>query len=72
MCMPFLPLWQYVGDPVSLAISESVLCVIEEENLPAHAEELGSYLQTQLREMAQKHPCMADVRYTCVGTRDCI
>lgn len=57
-------LCQYLGDPVSLAISEAVLCVVEEENLAAHAKELGSYIRTQLTEMAQKHPCIGDVRYT--------
>ena len=54
---------QYVGDPVSMAISEAVLCVIEEERLAAHAEELGSYIRSQLWDMAQKHPCISDVRY---------
>ena len=57
---------QYVGDPVSMAISEAVLCVIEEEGLAAHAEELGSYIRSQLWEMAQKHPCIGDVRFVTV------
>ena len=61
MCMVWL---QYTGDPVSLAISEAVLSEVEEEGLPAHAEELGSYLRTQLRELAKKHSCIGDVRYT--------
>ena len=54
---------QYAGDPVSLAISEAVLSVVEEEELAAHAQELGKYIRTQLRDMAKKHPCIGDVRY---------
>ena len=54
---------QFSGDPVSLAISEAVLTIVEEEGLAAHAQELGSYLMTQLRDLAKKHPCIGDVRY---------
>lgn len=57
-------LWfQYVGNPLSLAISEAVLGVVEEEGLAAHAEELGSYIRAQLRELAKRHTCIGDVRY---------
>ena len=61
-----LSLPQYAGDPVSMAICEAVLCVIEEERLAAHAEELGSYIRSQLWNMAQKHPCIGDVRFVTV------
>ena len=54
---------QYKGDPVSLAISEAVLNVVEGEGLAAHAEQLGGYLLSQLRTLASKHPCIGDVRY---------
>ena len=59
---------QYVGDPVSLAISEAVLTVVEEEGMAVHAEQLGAYIQSQLRAMANKHPCIADIRYNMYNT----
>ena len=59
---------QYAGDPVSLTISEAVLSVVEEEELAAHAQELGKYIRTQLRDMAKNHPCIGDVRYFVPGT----
>ena len=65
-------LCQYDGDPVSLAISEAVLCVVEEENLAEHAKELGSYIRTRLMEMAQKHPCIGDVRYVDTVHGQCL
>ena len=60
---------QYAGNPLSLAISEAVLTVVEEEGLAAHAQELGAYIQSQLRAMATRHPCIGDVRSpkcTCI------
>ena len=56
---------QYKGNLVSLAIAEAVLHVVEEEGLVAHAQELGSYIVSQLRLLANKHTCIGDVRYVC-------
>ena len=66
MCVCLL---QYVGDPVSLAISEAVLTVVEEEGMAVHAEQLGAYIQSQLRAMANKHPCIADIRYNMYNNK---
>ena len=54
---------QYSSDPVSLAIAESVLTVIEEEGLQAHAKQLGGYIMDRLRELMKKHQCIGDVRW---------
>ena len=54
---------QYCGDPLSLVISEAVLTVVEEEGLAARAQELGSYLRTELTSLSRRHPCIGDVRY---------
>ena len=55
---------QYTGDPVSLAIAEAVLSVVQEEQLAAHAKDLGSHIMTQLQQMAHTYPCIGDVRYS--------
>jgi 4-aminobutyrate aminotransferase-like enzyme len=53
---------QYKGNLVSLAVAEAVLRVVEEEGLVAHARELGGYILSQLSLLANKHPCIGDVR----------
>lgn len=58
----FLSCSQYCSDPVSLAMAEAVLTVIEEEGLQAHAKKIGDYLMRKMREMMEKHPCIGDVR----------
>lgn len=50
------------GNPVSCAIGHEVLQIIHDENLQAHAKEIGDYLQTQLRELQTRHPIIGDVR----------
>jgi len=50
------------GNPVSCAIGQAVLDVIEEEQLQQNAKEVGDYYMRQLRELQQKYECIGDVR----------
>jgi len=50
------------GNPVSCAIGEAVLNVIEEEGLQEHANKVGSYLMNSLNELQTKYPEILDVR----------
>lgn len=45
-----------------MAIAESVLTVIEEENLQQQARQVGDYLVEQLMLLRDKHACLGDVR----------
>ncbi|MDX1285820.1 MAG: aminotransferase class III-fold pyridoxal phosphate-dependent enzyme, partial [Draconibacterium sp.] len=50
------------GNPVSCAIGQAVLDVIEEEHLQRNAKIVGDYYMKQLRELQQKYECIGDVR----------
>lgn len=50
------------GNPVSCAIGQAVLDVIEAEGLQAQTAEVGGYLKQLFRELAQQHDCIGDVR----------
>ena len=50
------------GNNVSCAIGLSVLSVVQEERLQAHADRIGDRLLTGLRELQQKHELIGDVR----------
>lgn len=50
------------GNPVSCAIGQAVLEVIETEGLQAHAKEVGTHLIKGLRALQKQHPQIADVR----------
>ena len=50
------------GNPVSCAIGLAVLDVIEEEKLQANALEVGNHLMARLRNLAEVHPLVGDVR----------
>ncbi|GAB3035321.1 aminotransferase class III-fold pyridoxal phosphate-dependent enzyme [Bowmanella dokdonensis] len=50
------------GNPVSCAIGQAVLEVIEEQQLQAHARRTGDYLQSKLKEMAHEFELIGDVR----------
>ena len=55
---------QYGGNPVSMAIAEAVLTVIEDEGLQDHARSVGEYLLHQLLQLQTKFPThIGDVRY---------
>jgi 4-aminobutyrate aminotransferase len=49
-------------NPVACAAGLSTLQVIEEEGLVEHAKKLGEYTVNRLREMAQRHPLVGDIR----------
>jgi len=50
------------GNPVSCAIGNKVLEVIEEENLQQNALENGNYLKEQLKMLQNQFPVIGDVR----------
>lgn len=50
------------GNPVSSAVGEAVLKVIEDEDLLGNAKEVGAYLRGKLEELAQKYPLIGNVR----------
>jgi 4-aminobutyrate aminotransferase-like enzyme/Ser/Thr protein kinase RdoA (MazF antagonist) len=52
----------YGGNPVSCAVGTAVLDVIEEEELQAHAAEIGRYLLDNLAALKEAHPLIGDVR----------
>lgn len=50
------------GNPVSCAIGQAVLEVMDREGLAAHAGEVGNNLSAGLRAMRARHPHISDVR----------
>lgn len=50
------------GNPVSCAIGMAVLDVMEQEQLQAHAKEVGAYLTSGLNELMTRYPIIGDVR----------
>ena len=50
------------GNPVSCAIGNAVLDVIENEALQTHALETGAYLKQNLESLKTNHPIIAEVR----------
>ena len=57
-------LLQYGGNPVSMAIAEATLCVIEDEHLQEHAAEVGGFMLSELQALKTKHPqVIGDVRW---------
>lgn len=52
----------YGGNPVSCAIANAVLDVIEKENLKEKATRVGNYMMNSLKQLMDKHPIIGDVR----------
>lgn len=50
------------GNPVSCAIGEAVLEVLEKEDLQNQAIKVGKYLKNELKSLGEKYPEIADVR----------
>lgn len=53
---------QYGGNPVSCAVANAVMQVIEDQGLAAHAKEVGEHLLERCRELQQRHALIGDVR----------
>ena len=52
----------YAGNPVACAAALAVLDLFEEEQILARAVRLGTRLMTRLKELAARHPSIAEVR----------
>ncbi|OXU21802.1 hypothetical protein TSAR_003556, partial [Trichomalopsis sarcophagae] len=52
----------YGGNPVSCAVANAVMEVIERENLQEHALKVGNHLISELKKLAKRHPIIGDVR----------
>jgi 4-aminobutyrate aminotransferase-like enzyme len=52
----------YGGNPVSCAVGMTVLEVIREEGLQENAAEVGNFLRQELRDFANRHHLIGDVR----------
>ncbi|MDE1174953.1 MAG: aminotransferase class III-fold pyridoxal phosphate-dependent enzyme [Parvibaculaceae bacterium] len=50
------------GNPVSCAVGLAVLDIIEGENLPQQAKEVGDYMRAGLSDLAKRFPAIGDVR----------
>jgi len=50
------------GNPVSCAVANAVLDVLEDENLVANARDVGAYALGLLRPLADRHGCIGEVR----------
>ena len=50
------------GNPVSCAIGQAVLDVLEEEELPKKAQLVGQYLKQELKTLQTQHKELADIR----------
>ena len=50
------------GNPVACAAGLAVLDVLGDEDLPRHAVEVGDHLRAGLRELAERHDVIGDVR----------
>jgi len=53
---------QYGGNPVSLAVANAVLDVIENENLMQHASKVGNFLLAAFDKMKLRYDFVGDVR----------
>ncbi|WP_287885743.1 MULTISPECIES: 4-aminobutyrate--2-oxoglutarate transaminase [Paracoccus] len=52
----------YAGNPLAIAAALAVLEVIEDEDLCARAEEIGSAIRSRLQKLAERFPAIGDVR----------
>jgi ethanolamine-phosphate phospho-lyase len=50
------------GNPVACAAANTMLTILETENLQANANEVGIYFKAQLKDLQSKYACIGDVR----------
>jgi 4-aminobutyrate aminotransferase-like enzyme len=50
------------GNTVSAVVGKTVLDIVHEESLAAHAETVGEFLLSSLRELKSRHSIIGDVR----------
>jgi L-2,4-diaminobutyrate transaminase len=61
---PVMHGFTYSGHPVGSALGVKNLEIMERENLPAQAAEVGPYLLAALRQRVGDHPHVGDIRGT--------
>lgn len=54
--------YTYSGHPIGAATANAVLDIVEKENLPGNASEVGAYFQTQLKQKFAQLPIVGEVR----------
>lgn len=54
---------KFGGNPVSLAVANAVLDVIENEKLYEHVSHVSAHLLKELHRLKDKHEIIGDVRY---------
>ncbi len=59
---PSLTFSTFGGNPVTAAAALATIRVIEENDLPRNAREVGDYLRSRLEELKEKHEVIGDVR----------
>jgi len=52
----------YAGHALACAAALAVIPIYQSDNLIENSAEMGAYLLAKSREMAEKHPCVGDVR----------
>ena len=52
----------FAGNPVSCAVGDAVLDVMEQEDLRSNAKQVGDYIRLQLAELQKELPIIGDVR----------
>lgn len=59
---PFSHGYTYSGHPIGAATANAVLDIVEKENLPGNAREVGCYFQARLKEKFAQLPIVGEVR----------
>lgn len=54
--------YTYSGHPIGAATANAVLDIVEKENLPGNAREVGAYFQARLKEKFAQLPIVGEVR----------
>jgi taurine--2-oxoglutarate transaminase len=59
---PYLHGHTYSGHALAMAAAVAAIEAYKEDNLIAHAAQMGEYLMGRLKEIQDKHPCVGEVR----------